>query len=86
VDVSYSFQGYRNNSQIVLKAAGQSLYHSVHPTGQTVGEPNQDWHIDNFESNEIGTIDFPQPGFYTIGLSIQPTEADPIKFQWLWIN
>ncbi|WP_303918914.1 alpha-L-fucosidase [Draconibacterium sediminis] len=86
VDVSYSFQGNRNNSQIVLNAAGQSLYHSVHPTGQTVGEPNQNWHIDNFESNEIGTINFPKPGFYTIELSIQPTEADPIKFQWLWIK
>ncbi|WP_319481779.1 alpha-L-fucosidase [uncultured Draconibacterium sp.] len=86
VDVSYSFQGNRNNSQIVLKAAGQSLYHSVNPTGQTVGEPNQDWYIDNFESNKIGMIDFPKPGFYTIELSIQPTEIDPIKFQWLWIK
>lgn len=86
VDVSYSFQGNRNNSQILIKAAGQSLYHSVHPSGQTVGEPNQDWHIDNFESNKIGTIDFPEPGFYNIELSIQPTEADPIKFQWLWIK
>ena len=86
VDVSYSFQGNRNNSQIVLKAAGQSMYHSVHPTGQTVGEPNQNWHIDNFESNKIGTINFPEPGYYTIELSIQPTEKDPIKFQWLWIK
>ncbi|WP_321343220.1 alpha-L-fucosidase [uncultured Draconibacterium sp.] len=86
VDVSYSFQGNRNNSQILLKAAGQSLYHSVHPTGQTVGEPNQDWHIDDFESNKIGTINFPETGYYTIELSIQPTEKDPIKFQWLWIK
>ncbi|WP_346859387.1 alpha-L-fucosidase [uncultured Draconibacterium sp.] len=86
VDVSYSFQGYLNNSQIVLEVAEQSLYHSVHPTGQTVGEPNQDWHIDNFESNKMGTIDFPEPGFYTIKLSIQPTERDPIKFQWLWLK
>jgi alpha-L-fucosidase len=86
IDVSYSFQGNRNNSQIVLEAAGQSLYHSVHSTGQTVGEPNQDWHIDNFESSKMGIIDFPEPGFYTIELSIQPTEIDPIKFQWLWVK
>jgi len=86
IDISYSYQGEKSNDKLTVKAAGQSLSHSIHPTGQTVGEPNADWHIDNFESNRIGTINFPEKGFYSVELNIEPGQNEDIKFQWLWVK
>ena len=40
--------------------------HAARPTGQTVGEPNSQWHIDNFASRRLGVIEFPEPGVYEV--------------------
>jgi alpha-L-fucosidase len=85
-DVSYSFQNESTKTRLKLKAAGTELSHSVKDTGKTVGEPNQDWVIDNFKSNYLGKINFTQVGVFDIELEVQPQENDEIKFQWVWIN
>jgi alpha-L-fucosidase len=63
VDVSYSFQQNTTGSRIAVNAANSQLIHKVSNTGKTVGEPNQNWIIDNFKSNRLGKIYFPEKGF-----------------------
>lgn len=86
VDISYSFQASKSSGNIVLKAAGQSLSQEIQPTGKTVGEPNRAWHIDNFASHHLGTIHFPEKGFYNIEVLIEPSADEDFKFQWLWLK
>ena len=78
-DVSYSYQGTKAGNSITIKAANASLIHKVVPSGKTVGEPNQDWVIDNFKSSRIGTVNFPGPGYYEIELGIMPEEGEEIR-------
>jgi alpha-L-fucosidase len=85
-DVSYSFIDDVSKSKIILKAANKSLSHNVSPTGQTVGEPKQNWVIDNFKSSRLGTIKFPEKGIYNIELEIQAVKNQQVKFQWVWIK
>ncbi len=85
-DVSYSFQGEKPKGTIVVKAAGKELDHHVSPTGLTVGEPNRNWHIDNFTSHGIGSIYFPKTGVYEISMEIEAKKDNAIKFQWLWVE
>jgi alpha-L-fucosidase len=85
IDVSYSFQGEKPSGKISIQAANSSMEHDVTPTGLTVGEPNRDWHIDDFEAYHIGTIRFPETGLYEIILDVNAKRNNPIKFQWLWI-
>jgi alpha-L-fucosidase len=84
-DVSYSFQNEPNSSKLVVKAGGQELTHSIQLTGKTVGEPNQNWVIENFKSNRVGEINFATSGFYEIELNVQATKKNEVKFQWVWI-
>jgi len=86
VDVSYSFQQNTTGSRISVKASDSKLLHNVSNTGKTVGEPNQNWIIDNFKSNRLGKINFPEKGFYTIELEIEPGKNDEVKFQWVWVK
>jgi len=86
VDVSYSFQQNTSGSKVSVKASDSKLVHLVSNTGKTVGEPNQNWIIDNFKSNRLGKINFPEKGFYTIEMEIEPGENDEVKFQWVWIK
>jgi len=86
IDVSYSFQNQKSDSEISVKINSETLNHKVQPTGQTVAEPNQRMHIDNFRSNRIGKVNFPEKGFYTIELTVEPYRNEEVKFQWLWIN
>ncbi|HKJ78206.1 MAG TPA: hypothetical protein VKA10_01670, partial [Prolixibacteraceae bacterium] len=89
IDISYSFKGTdenRNTAQITVEAAGTTLVHNATPTGKTIGEPNRDWVIDNFPSRNVGKLQFPKPGFYTINVNIEPAGNEEIKFQWLWIE
>ena len=86
IDVSYSFQNKKSASKVSVNIAGETLFHKVEPTGQTVGEPNKKWHIDNFKSNKIGTINFPEKGYYTIEMTVEPAQNEEVKFQWLWIK
>ncbi len=85
-DVSYSYQGEKDNTNIVLRAAKARLEHTVAPTGKTIGEPNRDWVIDNFKCSRIGEIEFSQKGIYDVGLDIVPAGNQEIKFQWLWLK
>lgn len=86
IDVSYSFQGKSSGGRIILEAAGTALNHSIKPTGQTVGEPNSDWVIDDFQSYPAGKIHFPEKGIYRIELRTEPAKKEEIKFQWIWIK
>ena len=85
-DVSYSLQNEKSLSRIKLEAAGKTLINDIVPTGQTVGEPNRNWHIDNFKSSRIGKISFKKKGFYTIELTVEPAKNEQVKFQWLWVK
>ncbi|MDZ7608307.1 MAG: hypothetical protein U5K79_22605 [Cyclobacteriaceae bacterium] len=84
-DVSYSYQGKKPSGSINITAANTDLKHQISPTGLTVGEPNQQWHIDNFTSHTIGEINFPKPGIYEISMSIEIPKDSPVEFQWLWL-
>jgi len=86
VDVSYSYQNNSDKNKLIIKAADMELTHIILPTGKTVGEPNQNWVIDNFKSHRIGTINFQDKGLYEIELVINPENEDELKFQWIWID
>jgi alpha-L-fucosidase len=85
-DVSYSYQGESSSSKIVITVDGRELSHEVQPTGKTVGEPKQDWVIDNFASNRVGVIDIKKVGYYEIELEVLPAKGEEVKFQWLWLQ
>ena len=87
VDVSYSFQNDKaGETSIRVNSADDTIIHNAQPTGKTIGEPNSDWIIDNFKSHRIGSIDFKEPGFYTIDVNIEPAKNKEIKFQWIWLE
>lgn len=86
VDISYSFQEKNSTSEIIIKAANDSVHHEINPTGKTVGEPNSDWVIDNFKSFRTGTIHFPKKGIYEIEAHFLPGNLQEINFQWIWIK
>ncbi|MGM0377304.1 MAG: alpha-L-fucosidase [Bacteroidota bacterium] len=86
IDASYSFQGEKAGGSIEIETADQSLKEALYPTGQTVGEPNQDWHIDNFATRQQGIINFPESGIYEMTINIKGAETTPAKFNWLWME
>lgn len=86
VDVSYSFQGKSPGGKLEINSAQTVLTHKIESTGKTVGEPNSDWVIDNFKSNRLGEIHFPEKGFYEIELSIAPEKKEEVLFQWIWLE
>lgn len=85
-DISYSCQSEKPKGKVTVIAAKTSLNHEINPTGLTVGEPNSDWHIDNFRSHHLGTINFTKPGIYEIYMDIDTNNKNPVKFQWLWMK
>jgi alpha-L-fucosidase len=86
IDISYSFQHNTENGLIKVKAVKKELIHNVSNSGKTIGEPNQNWVIDNFKSNRIGKIFFPEKGIYNIEVEFQPENNSEIRFQWIWIQ
>ena len=84
-DISYSYQNNIENNKLIVHASGTKLEHIIQPTGKTVGEPNQNWVIDNFKSTRLGKINFAEKGFYDINLEVIPAEKEELKFQWIWI-
>ncbi len=86
VDISYSFQNNTGKNKLIFKASNTKLEHIAQLTGKTVGEPNQNWVIDNFKSIRLGKINFPEKGFYEIELEVIPEKKEEIKFQWIWVN
>ncbi|MFT5385999.1 MAG: alpha-L-fucosidase [Saprospiraceae bacterium] len=85
-DVSYSFQGEFGQNQIILKVKNTTLIHQVEPSGQTVGEPNADWVIENFKTSRLGEIPFDEPGFYEIKIEVISEDGKEIKLNWLWLE
>jgi len=85
-DVSYNFQGEKGKGTITVKSAGNILSVPVQPTGRYVGEPNQEWQIDSFNSHRIGKLEFSGPGYYEIELEVAPEKNEKIDFQWLWLE
>jgi alpha-L-fucosidase len=85
IDISYSYENKSEKNKLILKAAGSQLSQKILPTGKTVGEPNQNWVIDNFKSHRVGKINFSEKGLYDIELDIIPVDNDIMKFQWIWI-
>jgi len=86
IDVSYSCQDKNPKSLLTFTAVGEALQQQVTNTGKTVGEPNQNWIIDNFKSHRLGQINFPKRGYYNLQLRIQPAKKETVKFQWIWIE
>jgi alpha-L-fucosidase len=85
-DVSYSFQGEKPAGKITINAAKTSISHEVAPTGLTVAEPNRKYHIDNFASHRVGSINFQKAGIYEISMEIKAKKEQPVKFQWMWVK
>lgn len=86
IDISYSLQGELVKGNLTLKVGKSNLTHSLVATGKTVGEPNQNWIIDNFKSFRIGNIYFNDCGVFEIELTIQPINTNDFKFQWIWVK
>jgi len=86
IDVSYSFQNESEKSNLVVSLAGKTISHTILNTGKTVGEPRQNWVIDNYKSNPLGKINFPDKGIYDIKLEINPAKNEQVTFQWIWIK
>lgn len=86
IDVSYSFQSQTNNTSLIIKAAGLELVLSAEKTGKTIGEPNQNWIIENFRSVSAGEIFFPKAGIYDVEIEVIPGNNEELKFQWIWIK
>lgn len=86
-DVSYSFQGKKAGGTFVVRCLnGETVETSIDPTGQTVGEPRSDWHIDRYKSKRVGQLSFSKAGYYDIELEVNPAKGAPVDFQWLWLQ
>jgi alpha-L-fucosidase len=86
VDASYSAQGGPDIGTLSVEAGGSALEHVVVPTGKTVGEPNQNWHIDNFVSHPLGAVELPRAGVHEVVLNVKAGRDGPVRFQWLWLK
>ena len=85
-DLSYNYQGEEGSGKISVKSETGVLSGAFRNTGQYVGEPNSNWQIDSFNSHRLGLLEFPEPGYYTISLEINPGKGDEMGFQWLWLG
>jgi alpha-L-fucosidase len=86
VDLSYSARQSPGKGRMHVRVAGTELLHPVEQTGQTVGEPNSDWIVDEFVSHRAGQVLFPEPGFYELELELNPAPGEEVRFQWIWVN
>ena len=86
IDISYSFQNESEKSKLAVTVAGTTISQAISNTGKTVGEPNQNWVIDNYKSNRLGKITFPEKGIYEIELTIEPAKKEQVNFQWVWVK
>lgn len=83
---SYSCQEKKPTGSLKVKVNNHELSGSLQPTGKTVGEPKQDWVIDQFLQFSLGSMQLNQKGVVEIELEIEPAEGQELDFQWLWIN
>ena len=85
VDSSYSFQENNDGGNISFEINDIELKQKFKSTGKTVGEPLQNWVIDNFNSNKLGSFKIKKSGVYQVTLVLEPNDK-PLKWQWLWIK
>lgn len=85
VDSSYSFQDDKDGGNTKFEINDTKLKQKFKSTGKTVGEPLQDWVIDNYKSNKLGSFKINKTGIYQVTLTLEPNK-DPVKWQWLWIK
>ncbi len=86
LDTSYNFQKKITDAFLSIKINDKYFKHNFCYTGKTVGEPNQNWIIDRFNSFRLGQIKFEFPGYYIIEMKIKTNPQNPIKWQWLWMG
>lgn len=86
LDVSYSCQHATSQMSMMVRVGKQVLSHQVVATGKTIGEPRQNWVIDNFKCTRLGALHFATPGFYNIELEVLPGKGEAVQFQWLWLK
>jgi alpha-L-fucosidase len=86
VDISYCYQGDKTGGEIIIELNGYDMKHEIQPTGKYVGEPNQNWEIDSFNSSRLDVIDISEKGFYDLKLKVYPKKDQVLKFQWVWIG
>jgi alpha-L-fucosidase len=86
VDISYSYQGEQKGGEIIATLNGAEMRHQIQPTGRYVGEPNQNWEIDSFNSLRLDVININEKGYYDLNLKIHPEKDEVVKFQWVWIG
>ena len=85
VDSSYSFQDDKDGGNTKFEINETKLKQKFKSTGKTVGEPLQDWVIDNYKSNKLGSFKINKTGIYEVTLTLE-SNKDPVKWQWLWIK
>jgi alpha-L-fucosidase len=85
VDSSYSFQDNKDGGNTKFEINDTKVKQKFKSTGKTVGEPLQDWVIDNYKSNKLGSFKINKTGIYEVTLSLESIK-DPVKWQWLWIE
>ena len=85
VDSSYSFQDDKDGGNTKFEINDTKLKQKFKSTGKTVGEPLQDWVIDNYKSNKLGSFKINKTGIYEVTLTLE-SNKDPVKWQWLWIK
>jgi alpha-L-fucosidase len=85
-DISYSYQGKQNGGEIIATLNGSEMRHEIKPTGRYVGEPNQNWEIDSFNSSRLDVININEKGYYDLNLKIRPEKDEVVKLQWVWIG
>ena len=85
-DTSYSFQKNAAAGTITLKSNEQTQTLLLNPTGKTIGEPLQNWVIDNFKSHRVGEITFEKTGVFEIEIQLKPNTDKMFQWQWLWVS
>jgi len=86
VDVSYGFKGKGNGGKITVETAGESFSHKVSNTGLFVKEPGQESRLENYKSFRLGVINFTEPGYYNVKVTVEPKNNEEVDFQWIWLG
>ncbi len=86
VDMSYGFKGNKGDGMITLQIAGKTISQPVNNTGLFVKEPGQNSRLENYSSHRFGKINFSEPGYYDVILTVEPEKKKEIDFQWIWIG
>jgi len=85
-DVSYSYQGESGKGKLSISSASNEISQELKASGLFVGEPNRGLKTPDFESNRIGSLEFPSAGIYEITLDIKPAKEEAVDFLWLWLE